>query len=233
MLKQDAPGSRYSPGVTDVEALYDHRFSDAERARKDRLWEVLCDRFLQRYVRPEDTVLDVACGLGEFSRHIRAARRIAVDLNPSARRLLPEAVEFHAGPAHDLSFLADGTVDLAFSSNFLEHLSDKAAIDVVLREVRRVLKPGGRYVVIQPNVRYAYREYWDFYDHHTALSHLSCAEGFALAGFEVEEVIGRFLPFTTKTRVPSHPALLRLYLALPSLWRLFGKQFLLVGRKPT
>jgi ubiquinone/menaquinone biosynthesis C-methylase UbiE len=218
--------------MTDVEALYDHRFSDAERARKDRLWEVLCERFLQRYVRAEDTVLDLACGLGEFSRHIRAARRIAVDLNASARRLLPDVVEFHAGPAHDLSFLPDGTVDLAFSSNFLEHLPDKAAIDAVLRDVRRVLKPGGRYVVIQPNVRYAYREYWDFYDHHTPLSHLSCGEAFALAGFEVEQVIARFLPFTTKTRVPSHPALLRLYLALPPLWRLFGKQFLLVGRKP-
>jgi len=218
--------------MTDVEALYDHRFNEEERLRKDRLWRVLCERFLQRYVGPDDTVLDVACGLGEFSRHIRAARRIATDLNASARRLLPEAVEFHAGPAHDLSFLTDRQVDLAFSSNFLEHLPDKAAVDAVLREVKRVLKPGGRYVVIQPNVRYAYREYWDFYDHHTPLSHLSCSEAFALAGFEVEEVIGRFLPFTTKTRVPSHPALLRLYLSLRPLWRVFGKQFLLVGRKP-
>lgn len=218
--------------MTDVEALYDQRFSEAERLGKDRLWRVLCERVLQRYVRADDTVLDIACGLGEFSRHIRAARRIAVDLNPSARRLLPDAVEFHVGPAHDLSFLGDGQVDLAFSSNFLEHLPDKAAIDVVLREVRRVLKPGGRYVVIQPNVRYAYREYWDFYDHHTPLSHLSCAEAFRLAGFAVDEVIARFLPFTTKTRVPTHPALLRVYLSLPPLWRIFGKQFLLVGRKP-
>ena len=87
-------------------------------------------------------------------------------------------------------------------------------------------------MVIQPNVRYAYREYWDFYDHHTALSHLSCSEAFTLAGFEVEEVIARFLPFTTKTSAPSHPALLRVYLGLPPLWRFFGKQFLLVGRKP-
>jgi ubiquinone/menaquinone biosynthesis C-methylase UbiE len=218
--------------MTDVAALYDHRFSERERLRKDRLWQVLCQQFLQRYVRPGDTVLDVACGLGEFSRHIRAKRRIAVDLNPAARGLLPEPIEFHLGPASELGFLGDGEVDVAFSSNFLEHLPDKAAIDAVLREVRRVLKPGGIYVVIQPNVRYAYREYWDFYDHHTALSHLSCAEAFVLAGFQVEEVIGRFLPFTTKSRMPAHPALLRAYLSLRPLWRLFGKQFLLVGRKP-
>jgi len=218
--------------MTDVEALYDYRFSEAERLRKDRLWRVLCQQFLQRYVRPTDTVLDVACGLGEFSRHIRASRRIAVDLNPAARGLLSEPIEFHLGSARDLGFLGDALVDLAFSSNFLEHLPDKAAIDAVLHEVKRVLKPGGRYMVIQPNVRYAYREYWDFYDHHTALSHLSCSEAFTLAGFEVEEVIARFLPFTTKTSAPSHPALLRVYLGLPPLWRFFGKQFLLVGRKP-
>jgi SAM-dependent methyltransferase len=219
-------------GMTDVQALYEHRFSDQERLKKDRLWEVLCRRFLQRYVRHSDTVLDLACGLGEFSRHIHAGRRIAVDLNPSARHLLPDAVEFHLGPASDLSFLADGQVDVAFSSNFLEHLPNKAAVDAVLREVVRVLKPGGRYVVIQPNIRYAHREYWDFYDHHTPLSHLSCSEAFVLAGLEVEEVIGRFLPFTTKSRVPVSPALLRVYLSLRPLWRLFGKQFLLVGRKP-
>lgn len=218
--------------MTDLKALYDHRFNEDERFRKDRLWQVLCQRVLQKYVRPTDTVLDVACGLGEFSRHIQAQRKIAIDLNPAARKFLPEPIEFHLGPANDLSFLPDAQVDVAFSSNFLEHLPDKATVDAVLREVRRVLKPGGRYVVIQPNVRYAYREYWDFYDHHTALSHLSCGEAFALAGFQVEEVIDRFLPFTTKSRVPANPTLLGIYLSLRPLWRFFGKQFLLVGRKP-
>jgi SAM-dependent methyltransferase len=216
----------------ELRALYDFRFSEAERLQKDRLWQVLCRNFLQRYVPVDGTVLDLACGLGEFSRHIVARRRIAVDLNPAARTLLPEAVEFHQGPADALTFLGTGAVDVCFSSNFLEHLPSKDVVSAVLREVHRVLKPGGRYVVIQPNIRYASREYWDFYDHHTALSHLSCAEGFSLAGFEIEEVIPRFLPFTTKTRVPANPTMLRLYLALKPAWRIFGKQFLLVGRKP-
>ena len=42
----------------------------------------------------------------------------------------------------------------------------------------------------------------------------------------------RFLPFTTKGKAAARPAALRLYLALPPVWRLFGKQFFIVGRKP-
>jgi SAM-dependent methyltransferase len=215
-----------------LDALYDLRFSEEERRQKDGLWQVLCQTFLQRYIPAEAVVLDLGCGFGEFSRHIAARRKIAVDLNPAIRRLLPDDIEFHESAANALPFLGNESVDLCFSSNFLEHLPSKAVVDSVLREVLRVLRPGGRYMVIQPNIRYAYREYWDFYDHHTALSHSSCAEAFSLAGFEIEKVIDRFLPFTTKSRVPAHPALLRLYLALPLAWRWFGKQFFLIGRKP-
>jgi SAM-dependent methyltransferase len=216
-----------------LEALYDLRFSASERRQKSDLWQVLCRTFLQRYVPPEAVVLDLGCGFGEFSRHIAARRKIAVDLNPAVRRLLPEGVEFHESAANALPFLENESVDLCFSSNLLEHLPSKAVVDSLLKEVFRVLRPGGRYIVIQPNIRYAYREYWDFYDHHTALSHLSCAEAFSLAGFRVEGVIDRFLPFTTMSKIPAHPVLLRLYLALPFTWKWFGKQFFLIGRKPS
>lgn len=218
--------------MIDVTKLYRNRFSAAEQAAKDRVWQVLCERFFQRYVGSDATVLELACGYGEFIRHVRAGRKLAVDINVDSKMRLPATVEFHLAPAAQLDFLADSSIDFCFTSNFLEHLPSKTAVNEVLAEVYRVLRPGGRFMALQPNIRYAYAEYWDFYDHLTALSHLSAAEAFLLAGFEVVELIDRFLPFSTKSALPKHPALVRAYLAFPPVWLILGKQFLIVGAKP-
>lgn len=214
-----------------AELIYRHRFSPADRESRARVWEVLCRHFFQRYVQESDTVLDLACGFGEFSRFIRARRKIAVDVNGDVAALLPVDVEFHPADAAQLAFLPSGSVDVCFTSNFFEHLPSKEALDAVLAEVHRVLRSGGRFVALQPNIKYAPGDYWDFYDHALPLSHLSCAEAFVAAGFEVTELVGRFLPFTTRSRLPRHPLLVRLYLRMRPAWWLMGRQFLIVGRK--
>jgi hypothetical protein len=52
------------------------------------------------------------------------------------------------------------------------------------------------------------------------------------AGFEVESVTPRFLPYSFRGLLPPSPLLTRTYLQTPALWRLMGKQFLVIGRKP-
>ena len=218
--------------MDDLASLYRARFSDADLARKDAIWKVLCERFFQQYVAPDFTVLDIGCGYGEFLRHIRAGRKIAIDLNPDARKFLLPGVEFHVGSAADLSRIATASVDVCFSSNFFEHLPSKEILDKVQREALRVLRPNGVYVAMQPNLRYAPGEYWDYYDHVLPLTHLSCREAFVKAGYDVCEVIDRFIPFSTSSRLPQHPLLVRLYLAFRPAWRILGRQFVIVGRKP-
>jgi SAM-dependent methyltransferase len=211
--------------------LYRIRFTEGDRARKDAIWRVLCEAFFQRYVAADATVLDIACGYGEFSRHIRAGRKLAVDLNAEAAAFLPEGVQFWLTSAAELP-IESNSVDVCFSSNFFEHLPSKEALDRVLAEALRVLKPGGRYIAMQPNLRYAPGEYWDYYDHVLPLTHLSCSEAFAKAGFQVAELIDRFVPFSTASRLPQRPWMVRCYLAFRPAWRLLGRQFVIVGRKP-
>ncbi len=214
-----------------LDLLYRTRFPPEQRKIRDRIWQVLCHDFFQRYVREGDTTLDLGCGFGEFSRFIRARRKIAVDVNADAGTLLPSEVEFHRADARRLDFIPSGSVDVCFTSNFFEHLPSKRDLDGVLAEVHRILRSGGLLVALQPNIKYAPGDYWDFYDHQLPLSHLSCAEAFALAGLEVVELVDRFLPFTTCSPIPKHALLVRLYLSFRPAWRLLGRQFLIVGRK--
>ena len=83
-----------------------------------------------------------------------------------------------------------------------------------------------------PNIRYLAAEYWDFYDHYLPLSHLSLEEGLVQAGYDVITIIPRFLPYTTKSGLPTWPVLVRLYLRCPPLHRLFGKQMFIVAVRP-
>jgi SAM-dependent methyltransferase len=213
-----------------LRALYAERFG-GDRARRAALWRALCAGFFDRHVQPSDTVLDVAAGGCEFINAVRAGTRIAVDVNPAVRDAAGPGVRVLVASADDLAEVDDGSVDVVFASNFFEHI-DRPTILAVMVEAHRVLRPGGRFLVLQPNVRFCARDYWMFFDHVTPIDDRALVEAFALAGFEVTTVVPRFLPFTTKSRLPTSPWLVRAYLAVPLAWRVLGKQsFLLAERR--
>jgi SAM-dependent methyltransferase len=218
--------------MADVSKIYDARFKNTGLEKRNQVWQVLCASYFQKLVPETSTVLDLACGYGEFINNIKCAKKYGIDLNPDSPTHLNKDVTFHRTIATDLSVIPAGSVDVVFTSNFLEHLRSKEECDTVMGQVKNLLRPGGRFIVMGPNIRYAYAEYWDYYDHYLALSHLSLAEGLTTAGYEVTEVIPRFLPYTMNNKTPAHPALIRAYLAFPLAWNIMGKQFLVTAQKP-
>lgn len=214
-------------------AIYSRRFSPEENEARDRIWRVLVDEIFQPMIPAGATVLDLGCGFGEFIRHVRAGRRIGIDLNTLGfDRLRGEGIECHQAPIGEIGFLPGGSIDCVFSSNVLEHLPHKDAVDAVLREARRLLRPGGQIVLMGPNVRLIPGAYWDYWDHHVAISDRSLAEALGLAGFTVVEQVAAFMPYTTKSRLPRAAWLVRLYLRNRWLWPLMGAQFLLRAEVP-
>lgn len=212
--------------------LYDVRFSGGERSRKAGVWHVLVSRAFQPWIPDGAVVLDLGCGFGEFSNNVAAARRIAVDVSEESAEYLDPEIEFRAGDIGAIPWVADNSVDAVFTSNVLEHLSDRDHVVRTVSEARRVLKPGGVFIAMGPNIRYLAGPYWDFWDHVVPISDRSICELLEMMHFEILDAIPRFLPYTTKGRLPASGSLLALYLRMRIFWPLFGRQFLVRARKP-
>ena len=96
-------------------------------------------------------VLDIGCGLGRLSRPLaeRAERVIAIDVSSEMierARLLNEHldnVEWIHGDGESLQPVTDGSVDGCVSHVVFRHIPDPAIILGYVREIGRVLRPGG------------------------------------------------------------------------------------------
>lgn len=215
-----------------LKKLYANRFDSRQMQAKVVLWKVLTDDFLQQYVPSKSSVLDIGGGYCEFINQILADKKCLIDLNPDSKLFANPDVEVLN---IDVFNLGDRTLfteqfDRIFISNFFEHLSNKEELIQIILFCFDALKPGGSLLVIQPNFKYSYKEYYDFIDHQLPITHLSLQELLETVGFEIDLMIPRFLPFSTKGR-PASPLLLKIYLKLPFLWQLLGGQMFVKASK--
>jgi demethylmenaquinone methyltransferase/2-methoxy-6-polyprenyl-1,4-benzoquinol methylase len=114
----------------------------------DLRWRRLAARSV---VRPGDSVLDAACGTGDFAiadLRAGAARVVGVDfaerMLARARRKAP-AIEWVRGDMLALPF-ADATFDAATVGFGVRNVAD---LELSLRELQRVLRPGGRVAILE------------------------------------------------------------------------------------
>lgn len=215
---------------SELQRIYGLRF-DHRLAYRNSVWKVLIRDKFQQYVRPDSVVLDLGCGYGEFINNIHCAKKYAMDLNPEARKRLNADVELLEQDCSTPWPLAENTLDVVFTSNFFEHLPSKAALKSTLEEAYRCLKPGGLLVAMGPNVRYLSGSYWDFWDHHLALTDLSLGEGLENCGFTIAESVARFLPYTMVNAREYPVFFISAYLRFPLAWKFMGRQFLIAARK--
>jgi SAM-dependent methyltransferase len=124
-------------------------------------WRSSCARLTsQLTLRPDARVLDLGCGPGvstfELARRLPSAHLVGVDIAPrmlsqARRRRRTERIEWLQADAARLP-LAEASVDACTGHSFLYLVNDRSA---VLAEARRVLRPGGQLVLMEPNARHA------------------------------------------------------------------------------
>ena len=128
----------------------------------DELWELVPDEpgpppghlveFVESLGRRDGAVLDLGCGDGRLTRHLRGRHIVGADVSAVAlgrarRRLAKSDIELvELTPGAVLPF-ADGAFDLVLCAETIEHVVDTQTF---LSEARRVLAPGGEIAVTTP-----------------------------------------------------------------------------------
>ena len=205
-----------------VQKLYDIRFQPESKARKVGIWKEICS-YLKRFIISDKnyTIVDVAAG-----------KKYAIDINPDVKKYAKDDVKVIVDDIQNLSlYLEKDSVTIFFMSNFLEHIS-KAEISNLLNFEYNLLEPGGEVWILTPNIKYVGDKYWDFFDHITPITEKAIIEEAQVIGYGLKKCIKKFLPYTTKSALPTSHWIVKLYLKLmPLSGMFFGEQSFLILKK--
>jgi len=218
-----------SPRLSDVrpQASYHmvHLSPDTVRLT---LWRVLAE-YLSTYISPQAQVLELGAGYCCWINHVHAVHRVAVDIWDDMPRYADPEVQTIQ---HDLSKglpTFGHPFDVILASNLLEHFAPDVASHLVA-DVFAHLQTKGRFIIIQPNFRYAYRSYFDDYTHRSIFTDASLPNLMRAHGFHIERVEPKFMPYSLReSRLPIRPWLIRAYLHSP--FKPFAGQMLVIGQR--
>ncbi len=214
----------------DYNRIYEYRFKNVDKNKKLMTWKIIAD-YLYKELNSPKTLIDPAAGECEFINAITVEEKWAVDLNVDfISKFANTNIQVKIGNSLDIE-LPSNYFDAVFISNFLEHLDSHEEVHSLLLNMYCTLRGGGRIAVMGPNFKYGAKEYFDFADHKTILTHLSMEEHLYSAGFKVLKVIPRFLPISFRGRLPINKFFVKTYFSLPILWKVVGKQFLIIAEK--
>lgn len=202
--------------------------------RRKVVWNAVT-RFIQsKYIAADARVMDLGAAYCDFINHIEAREKHALDVFERLEDYAADDVITHVRSCTDMSPIPDGHLDVIFASNLLEHLTHEELL-ATIAEVRRVLRPDGRLILLQPNFKYCYRTYFDDYTHLQVFTHMGIWDLLEMAGLEVERMHPKFLPVNMKStlrlKLPFLGLLVSAYLHSP--WKPRAGQMLVVARNRT
>ena len=198
----------------------------------DKLARYLFERF---DLRPGVTFLDVGCGRGEFLRGFIqcGVAGYGVDQSRAAEQYCPNATLKISDIENDGIPYEDSFFDVVYSKSVIEHFYYP---ERMVKEIFRVLKPGGMVITLCPDWAFNYRIYFEDYTHRTPFMQSSLRDILMIHGF-ADVLVEPFrqlpmlwgagkhlLPLAELTRVLC-PSLLKPY----SKWVRFSKEIMLLS----
>ena len=191
--------------------------------------------FTRYGIQPGHKLLDIGCGRGEFLRGFIncGVQGFGVDRSRAAQKYCPQAELRTADLETSPLPFDDNTFDVVYSKSVIEHFYYP---EKLVKEIYRVLKPGGLVITLCPDWEFNYRIYFEDYTHRTPFMQSSLRDIQVIHGFE-NICVERFrqlpvlwgdgkvlMPLAELTRVLA-PGFLRKY----SKWVRFSKEIMLLS----
>ncbi len=167
-------------------------FADKFNERQN-LGRRLQSRYFSPYCAPNLVLLDFGCGDGTISRQLPAAKKLGIEINPACHERIHELnkdLERPINVSDNITSVGDGSVDIVISNHCLEHVPHPHK---ALSEIKRVLVPGGKLVMVTPfdDWRQKGHKSWkpgDMQNHIYTWSPNKLGNLLVEAGFNVQEV---------------------------------------------
>jgi SAM-dependent methyltransferase len=186
-------------------------------------------------IKPGQKLLDFGCGRGEFLRGFIGCgvKGFGVDGSCMAEKYCPDAELFVSDLENDNLPFEDNFFDVIYSKSVIEHFYYP---EKVVKEIYRVIKPGGLVITLCPDWEFNYQIYFEDYTHRTPFMRSSLRDIQLIHGFE-NVIVERFrqlpilwragsclLPFAELTRFFA-PNFLKPY----NKWIRFSKEIMLLS----
>ncbi len=164
------------------------------------LWREIV-QYLEKYIKSTDRVLDLGAGYCYFINNLEyCSSKVAIDISPELENYAKKTVATHVISYDVLDSYFQSEFDVVFTSNFFEHLTIEECRNS-LRKISLVLKPDGKLIIIQPNFRYCYKDYFDDYTHKTIFDDKSMCQVLLDGQFKPIVVKPKFMPYTTRGQI--------------------------------
>ncbi len=193
---------------------------------REIVWKELA-KYLQKFIPKTSKILELGAGYCEFINNIEGSEKHALDIYQEIKNFAKPGIITHISSCTKIKLDKD-YFDIVFASNLLEHLN-KEDIDKTLNEIYRILKKDGKLILIQPNFKFAYKEYFDDYTHQTTFTDISLNDLLLSKNFIILRLMPKFLPISLKSKLPKNSLLIKAYLHSPI--KPFGKQMLIIAKK--